>query len=103
MAGTEELVPHLQEDCLGYLRVQSSSGIVASAHINHGQEAVATSSLIVYSESVLRFHVEAAFGINIFDTKSCYKLSLSCLKLSEFFISGIIDCFEGGISCVRIN
>ena len=103
MAGTEELVPHLQEDCLGYLRVQSSSGIVASARINHGQEAVATSSLIVYSESVLRFHVEAAFGINIIDTKSCYKLALSCLKLSEFFISGISDCFEGGISCVRIN
>ena len=30
------------------------------------QEAAATSSLIVYSESVSRFDVEAAFGINFF-------------------------------------
>lgn len=50
----------------------------------------------MYSESVSRFDVEAAFGINFSDTKSCYRLALSCLKLSEFFINDIIEEHQQG-------
>ena len=68
MVGTEELMPHLQEYCLGYLRVQSSAGMIALAHVSHvlaqknsgiwllvhGQEADSTSFVIVYSETIVK-------------------------------------------------
>ena len=72
IASTEELMPYLQEYCLGYLRVQSSSGMVALAHINHMPCSWTKSSLYFLCDYVFRECFQArAIVLNMYCELSC--------------------------------
>ena len=70
--GTEELMPYLQEYCLGYLRVKSSSGMVALAHISHMPCSWTKSSLYFLCDYVFRECFQAgAIVLNMYCELSC--------------------------------